>query len=495
MKKMMVVCFLVCLLWLPSAVWAADSVAVTTDFTTLLPADARQMLAKGTQWQTVEFAESKAGYTLLLCSREQGDAAELPEQMLYLLLQLPQHDWGAASSCLWKVSAGQGADYGALPMMQVMEDAVWLQFWENGQYRIICAAQNGAVQERTFSGKTDASLTEHGAVGYDDTRKAFVLWDGMQETVYPISTSVDKIGGVAELQRKVYYLDTAGTLYQVTVQTETIVDTVQQYCQRVEELTQPLEYVDSLNLFYADHKLWLAANDWALLDSYLLCYDGQQMTKTEIPAGRVQHCSVQGDGSLQLLVEGYFPAIPMMMPEKKDVFLWTLHQQAAKRTAYQCDWWTVPLQYTDCDGLQWQYNLSDSAVQFYQKQSDGTTLGYGLSLPQPKLHVTVQGQEYYFDQQPYMRDNRVLIPLRGIASLLGAEVQWKENTVLLRTEQGQVQLQPGRQQAIVNGKSCLLDVPAENQNGRVMVPLRFVAESLQANVIWHQQQQTVEIIK
>ena len=107
----------------------------------------------------------------------------------------------------------------------------------------------------------------------------------------------------------------------------------------------------------------------------------------------------------------------------------------------------------------------------------------------------MQGQEYYFDQQPYMRDNRVLIPLRGIASLLGAEVQWKENTVLLRTEQGQVQLQPGRQQAIVNGKSCLLDVLAENQNGRVMVPLRFVAESLQANVIWHQQQQTVEIIK
>lgn len=147
-----------------------------------------------------------------------------------------------------------------------------------------------------FPAKTDASLTEHGAVGYDDTRKAFALWDGMQETVYPISTSVDKIGGVAELQRKVYYLDTAGTLYQVTVQTETIVDTVQQYCQRVEELTQPLEYVDSLNLFYADHKLWLAANDWALLDSYLLCYDGQQMTKTEIPAGRVQHCSVQGDG-------------------------------------------------------------------------------------------------------------------------------------------------------------------------------------------------------
>lgn len=67
-------------------------------------------------------------------------------------------------------------------MMQVMEDAVWLQFWENGQYRIIRAAQNGAVQERTFSGKTDASLTEHGAVGYDDTRKAFALWDGMQET-------------------------------------------------------------------------------------------------------------------------------------------------------------------------------------------------------------------------------------------------------------------------------------------------------------------------
>lgn len=170
-----------------------------------------------------------------------------------------------AGSRLWR--AAHDAGNGRCGVAAILGE------WSISDHR---AAQNGAVQERTFSGKTDASLTEHGAVGYDDTRKAFALWDGMQETVYPISTSVDKIGGVAELQRKVYYLDTAGTLYQVTVQTETIVDTVQQYCQRVEELTQPLEYVDSLNLFYADHKLWLAANDWALLDSYLLCYEANR---------------------------------------------------------------------------------------------------------------------------------------------------------------------------------------------------------------------------
>lgn len=493
MKRAIWICVVLCFLLLPSTVWAADTATVATDFATLLPVDAQQMLEKGTDWQTVEFAENEAGYVLLLRGRELDDDSELPEQMLYVLLQLPQNDWNAASSHLWQVSAGQGADYGALPMMQVTNDKVWLQFWDNGQHRIVCVVQDGTVLEHQFSGKTDASLTEHGAVGYTESRKAFVLWDGAQEVVYPVTTPAGKIRAVAELQGKVYYLDNAGTLYQVTEQTETLLDNVQQYCQRIEEITQPLDYVDSLRLFCANHKLWLTANDWSLQDSALLCYDGTQMTKTEIPAGRVYHCNVQGDGSVQLLLREYFPVSPFMMPAGEAVTLWTVGQTGVQKKMCGNGNWRTSLPYVDSDGLQWQYNLQDTAVQFYQQKADGTTLGYGLNLPQPKLHITVQGQEYYFDCVPYMTQNRVLVPLRGIASLLGAEVQWKDNTVLLKTEQGEVQLQPGQRQAMVNGQTLPMDVPAVNQNGRVMVPLRFVAEGLQADVTWQQQRQTVEI--
>lgn len=494
MKKVIIFCMLLFLL-LPSAAWAADNATVATDFAALLPDAAQRMLAQGTDWQTVEFAENETGYVLLLRGSERDKTSDWPEQALYVLLQLPQNDWNAASSHLWKLSAGQGADYGALPMMQTTNDAIWLQFWDNGQCRMVYVAQNSDMREHVFSGKVDASLTEHGAVGYDESRQAFVLWDGVQEVVYPVTTPADNIRAVAELQGKVYYLDNAGTLYQVTEQTETMLDNVQQYCQGDEELALPLDYVDSLTMFYANHKLWLATNDWQLQDSYLLCYDGKQMKKTEIPAGRIHYCSMQGDGSLQLLMQDYFPTSSVQMPAEEDIILWTISQTGVQKKVCGSGDWRVALPYVDSDNLQWQYHLQDSAVQFYEKKVDGTTLGYGLDLVVPELHVTLQGQEYYFDRQPYMTNNRVLVPLRGIASLMGAEVRWWNDMVLLKTAQGEVQLRPGQRQAVVDGVALTLDVAPENCDGRVMVPLRFVAEGLQATVEWHQQQQTVEIVQ
>lgn len=46
---------------------------------------------------------------------------------------------------------------------------------------------------------------------------------------------------------------------------------------------------------------------------------------------------------------------------------------------------------------------------------------------------------------------------------------------------------------VVNGRPIATDVPPQNVNGRVMVPIRFVAEALGANVGWDGNTQTVTI--
>jgi len=102
------------------------------------------------------------------------------------------------------------------------------------------------------------------------------------------------------------------------------------------------------------------------------------------------------------------------------------------------------------------------------------------------ISVTVDGRALSFDQPPLMQDGRVLVPLRGIFEALGAEVQWDapSRTVRARSEKSQMTLPLGSRTATVDGRTVNLDVPASVVGGRTVVPLRFVAEALGAQVLW-----------
>jgi len=56
-----------------------------------------------------------------------------------------------------------------------------------------------------------------------------------------------------------------------------------------------------------------------------------------------------------------------------------------------------------------------------------------------------------------------------------------------------VVLQIGNTSAFVNSESVALDVPAKVINDRTFVPLRFVMESLNANVDWDPDTFTVTV--
>lgn len=120
----------------------------------------------------------------------------------------------------------------------------------------------------------------------------------------------------------------------------------------------------------------------------------------------------------------------------------------------------------------------------------------GAVQAQGTASVAVNGQMLSFDQPPIIQQGRVLVPLRGIFEHLGATVVYdpmtKEINATSSTGQS-VALTLGSRQAMIGGQSFLLDVPARSVAGRTLVPLRFVAESLGAEVVWQPASRMVSI--
>ncbi len=101
------------------------------------------------------------------------------------------------------------------------------------------------------------------------------------------------------------------------------------------------------------------------------------------------------------------------------------------------------------------------------------------------LKVFIRGEEVEFDVPPTLINNRTMVPLRKLGESLGADVEWKDGTVVF-VQGGRVVVLPvDSLQAEINGKVVTLDTPALIVNGRTLVPLRFISESLCANVKYH----------
>lgn len=95
--------------------------------------------------------------------------------------------------------------------------------------------------------------------------------------------------------------------------------------------------------------------------------------------------------------------------------------------------------------------------------------------------VKVNGKEHRFgDVPPVIKDGRILIPVRGLMASLGADVRWESvtKTVYVNLDDVVIILKVDSQEVTVNGDVYQLDVPAKNENGRVVIPLRFIAEAL-----------------
>ena len=100
--------------------------------------------------------------------------------------------------------------------------------------------------------------------------------------------------------------------------------------------------------------------------------------------------------------------------------------------------------------------------------------------------IQYNGKIVKSDVAPFIRDNRTLVPIRFISETLGYEVSWDNNErlVSVKGKDTQIELKIDSKKAKVKGSDVELDAPALIKDNRTFVPLRFVAENLNAEVKW-----------
>jgi len=112
------------------------------------------------------------------------------------------------------------------------------------------------------------------------------------------------------------------------------------------------------------------------------------------------------------------------------------------------------------------------------------------------VYVSVDGQRIEFQgAQPQMMGDHVMVPLRGVFERIGANVDWDagNQTVMARRRDTRVELRINDTQAYVNGHAVPVQYPAQVIEGSTMVPIRFISESLGADVTWDDNASTVFI--
>jgi len=115
--------------------------------------------------------------------------------------------------------------------------------------------------------------------------------------------------------------------------------------------------------------------------------------------------------------------------------------------------------------------------------------------------LTVNGQPQAMDTAPVISGGRTLLPIRYVATPLGANVDWSqaEQKATVSLTGKTIALWIGQGAAQVNGATTPIDptnpavTPEIVPPGRTMLPLRFIAENLGCQVAWDQASQTVTI--
>ena len=111
------------------------------------------------------------------------------------------------------------------------------------------------------------------------------------------------------------------------------------------------------------------------------------------------------------------------------------------------------------------------------------------------ITLIINGKRVVLEQNIIIENGRVLVPYSLIAKDLGAVSNWDSSTkkVSVKVDGKLIEIKIGNKTAMINGKAVELDVPPMIRNDRTMIPLRFVAESLDYNVDYDKEKREVSL--
>jgi carboxyl-terminal processing protease len=103
--------------------------------------------------------------------------------------------------------------------------------------------------------------------------------------------------------------------------------------------------------------------------------------------------------------------------------------------------------------------------------------------------------EVALDDKPLLVRGRVLLPVRLVAQALNSQVGWNQEnkTAALTYKDQTLSLVPNERNALLDGSQFRLEVPAQLVKGRIYVPLRSICQAFGIDVYYNKALQEIQI--
>lgn len=111
------------------------------------------------------------------------------------------------------------------------------------------------------------------------------------------------------------------------------------------------------------------------------------------------------------------------------------------------------------------------------------------------ITIYVDNELVVLDTIPVIRNDRTLVPLRGVLEKLGATVDWNKDTkqVIVKNDVMEILLETDNNAVLVDGRVNFMDTKSLLIDERTLVPLRFLAETLGYDVTWSGKTHRIDI--
>lgn len=139
--------------------------------------------------------------------------------------------------------------------------------------------------------------------------------------------------------------------------------------------------------------------------------------------------------------------------------------------------------------IDWAYALCDADTAILRKAKT-------IKLTIGSKTADVDGKPVDMPAAPYIRLDRLLVPVRAVSDALGCTVTWDADsgTATLTSEEGVLALTAHSPVLQVNGKPVEMDAAPEIVgSGTMMIPVRYIAEALHCKVAWDASTRTATI--
>lgn len=113
------------------------------------------------------------------------------------------------------------------------------------------------------------------------------------------------------------------------------------------------------------------------------------------------------------------------------------------------------------------------------------------------IDIAVNGVIIHMDTKPFIENGTTMVPMRFVSEALGYDVGWQQSGQRISVSKGatQLRLQIGSKTAYVGNQAQTLSIAPRIENDRTYLPVRWICETLGAEVDWSDVYHVVSIEK